>query len=121
MSNETHHYYGDGDHVRMHGGTHNIGIDKRRAASDVNSAKFLELASYLTQVSSTLDLHEARLVELQRAVQQLHDEAVSQTPQPGRLRELAGWIKGQLQQATSTAVTRVGVQMVEQAIGTPPP
>ncbi|MGW6883064.1 hypothetical protein ACWGEU_22670 [Streptomyces goshikiensis] len=77
---------------------------------------FAQLAGYVGQVSSTLDMPEADRVELERVAQDLHDEATSANPEPGRLRQLATQVKEKLVEAGTTIAATMGVQMAEQAL-----
>ncbi|MFE3559152.1 hypothetical protein ACFXKW_30475 [Streptomyces sp. NPDC059193] len=83
----------------------------------IDPSAFVQLAGYVGQISGTLGLAEPERTELERVAQELHDEATSQEPQPGRLRQLAGRIKEGLLEAGSTMAATVGIQMAEQAIG----
>lgn len=83
----------------------------------VDPRAFIQLAGYVGQVSATLGLPEEERLELERVAQGLHDEATSQSPERGRLRELASQVKDKLLSAVTTMAARVGVQMAEQALG----
>ncbi|MFE6461112.1 hypothetical protein ACFVP0_27105 [Streptomyces cinereoruber] len=83
----------------------------------VDPTLFVQLAGYIGQVSGTLNLTEPDRVELERAAQDLHAEATSESPEPGRLRQLATKVKDQLMEAGTTMAATVGVQMAEQALG----
>lgn len=54
----------------------------------VDPTLFAQLAGYVGQVSSTLDMPDADRAELERVAQDLHDEATSENPEPGRLRQV---------------------------------
>jgi hypothetical protein len=56
-------------------------------------------------------------VELERVAQDLHDEATSETPEPGRLRQFTTQLKDKLLEAGTTMAATMGVQMAEQALG----
>ncbi|MEV7676484.1 hypothetical protein [Streptomyces sp. NPDC088752] len=56
-------------------------------------------------------------MKLERAAQDLHAEATAESPEPGRLRQLATKVKAQLMEAGTTMAATVGVQMAEQALG----
>ncbi|MDX3771672.1 MULTISPECIES: hypothetical protein [unclassified Streptomyces] len=84
----------------------------------IDPRAFVQLAGYVGQVSSALGLGEPDRVELERVTQELHEEATSDAPQEGRLRQLAGQIKDRLLEAGATMAATVGIQMAEQAIGT---
>lgn len=61
---------------------------------------------------------ETDRVELERVARELHDEASSTNPEPGRIRQFAMQVKGMLVEAGATAAAQVGIQMAEQALGT---
>ncbi|MDX3531138.1 hypothetical protein P1P75_33215 [Streptomyces sp. ID05-39B] len=56
--------------------------------------------------------------ELERVAQELHDEATSPSPEPGRTRQFATQAKTLLVEAGATAAAQVGIQMAENALGT---
>ncbi|OXY96367.1 hypothetical protein [Streptomyces sp. 2R] len=64
-----------------------------------------------------MNLSEPDRVELERVAQDLHTEATAESPEPGRLRQLATKVKDQLLEAGTTMAATVGVQMAEQALG----
>lgn len=84
----------------------------------VDPTLFVQLAGYVGQVSSTLGMPEPDRVELERVAQDLHDEATSENPEPGRLRQFATQLKDKLLEAGTTMAATMGVQMAEQALGT---
>ncbi|MFE4255351.1 hypothetical protein ACFRU3_38935 [Streptomyces sp. NPDC056910] len=83
----------------------------------VDPTLFVQLAGYVGQVSSTLGMPEPDRVELERVAQDLHDEATSENPEPGRLRQFATQLKDKLLEAGTTMAAMMGVQMAEQALG----
>ncbi|MFJ3728494.1 hypothetical protein ACIPYQ_38830 [Streptomyces sp. NPDC090045] len=83
----------------------------------VDPTLFVQLAGYVGQVSGTLNMHESDRVELERVAQDLHAEATSPNPEPGRLRQFATQVKDQLVEAGTTIAATMGVQMAEQALG----
>lgn len=84
----------------------------------IDSSAFVQLAGYVGQISSTLGMPEADRVELERVAQELHDEATSANPEPGRMRQFTTRVKAMLVDARATAAAQVGIQMAEQALGT---
>lgn len=84
--------------------------------SGLDPSALIQLAGYVGQISSTLGMEESDRAEIERAAQELHDEATSSTPQPGRLRLLASQIKDRRLEAGTTMAATVGVQMAEQAL-----
>lgn len=84
----------------------------------VDPSVFVQLAGYVGQISTTLGMTETDRVELEHVAQELHNEATSTAPQPGRLRQVAGQIKDRLLEAGATMAATVGVQMAEQALAT---
>ncbi|WP_409467266.1 hypothetical protein [Streptomyces sp. HC307] len=139
----TNHYYGD--NVNMHGGHQNTGMIKNQTArtgttynnfmpnaqgvvigeqqnftqnntGGIDPAAFVQLAGYVGQISPTLGMDEPQRVELERVAQELHDEATSPEPEPGRLRQLVGQVKDRLLEAGATMAATIGIQMAEQAI-----
>ncbi|MFJ8697015.1 hypothetical protein [Streptomyces roseolilacinus] len=84
----------------------------------IDPAAFIQLAGYVGQINGTLGLAEPERVELERVSQELHTEATSPNPEPGRLRRLATQIKNQLTEAAPTMAATFGIQMAEQALGT---
>ncbi|WP_158717554.1 hypothetical protein [Streptomyces sp. NRRL WC-3744] len=83
----------------------------------VDPTLFVQLAGYVGQVSSTLGMPEPDRVELERVAQDLHDEATSDNPEPGRLRQFTTQLKDKLLEAGTTMAATMGVQMAEQALG----
>jgi len=83
----------------------------------VDPTLFVQLAGYVGQVSGTLGMLEPDRTELERLARDLHAEATSLTPEPGRLRQLANQVKDKLLEAGTTMAATVGVQMAEQALG----
>ncbi|MFD9607159.1 hypothetical protein OG609_41065 [Streptomyces sp. NBC_01224] len=55
-------------------------------------------------------------VELERVAQDLHAEATSENPEPGRLRQFATQFKDKLLEAGTTIAATMSVQMAEQAL-----
>ncbi|RZE85464.1 hypothetical protein [Streptomyces albidoflavus] len=82
----------------------------------VDPTLFAQLAGYIGQVSSTLGMSDTDRVELERVAQDLHDEATSASPEPGRLRQLATQIKDRLLEAGATIAATQGIQLAEQAL-----
>lgn len=52
-------------------------------------------------------------VELERVAQELHDEATSGNPEPGRLRQFATQLKDKLLEGATTMAATQGIQMAE--------
>jgi hypothetical protein len=84
----------------------------------VDPTLFVQLAGYVGQISPTLGMPEPERVELERVAQDLHDEATSDNPKPGRLRQFTTQLKDKLLEASTTMAATMGVQMAEQALGT---
>ncbi|WP_148663787.1 hypothetical protein [Streptomyces ambofaciens] len=84
----------------------------------IDPSAFVQLAGYVGQISNTLGMPETDRVELERVAQELHDEATSPSPEPGRMRQFATQVKDMLVGAGATAAAQVGIQMAEQALGT---
>ncbi|MFE6022743.1 hypothetical protein ACFQ6O_40555 [Streptomyces sp. NPDC056441] len=63
-----------------------------------------------------MGLPETDRVELERVAQDLHDEATSGNPEPGRLRQFATQLKDKLLEGAPTMAATQGIQMVEQAL-----
>ncbi|MFF4354642.1 hypothetical protein [Streptomyces sp. NPDC001530] len=82
----------------------------------IDPSAFVQLAGYVGQISGTLGLAEADRAELERVAQELHDEATSANPEPGRLRQFAVQVKDKLLEAGTTMAATVGIQMAEQAL-----
>lgn len=82
----------------------------------VDPTLFIQLAGYVGQVSSILGLPDEDRVELERVAQDLHDEATSANPEPGRLRQFATQIKDKLLAGATTMAATQGIQMAEQAL-----
>jgi hypothetical protein len=83
----------------------------------VDPTLFVQLAGYVGQISPTLGMPEPERVELERVAQDLHDEATSENPEPGRLRQFTTQLKDKLLEAGTTMAATMGVQMAEQALG----
>ncbi|QCD60332.1 hypothetical protein [Streptomyces hawaiiensis] len=83
----------------------------------VDATLFVQLAGYVGQISSTLGMPEPERAELERVAQDLHDEATSENPEPGRLRQFTTQLKDKLGEAGTTMAATMGVQMAEQALG----
>ncbi|MGW2417587.1 hypothetical protein ACWCV5_36325 [Streptomyces tubercidicus] len=71
---------------------------------------------YIGQVSTTLGVSDADRAELERVAQDLHTEATSENPEPGRLRQFATQLKDKLLEAGTTIAATMGVQMADQAL-----
>ncbi|MGW7213674.1 hypothetical protein [Streptomyces collinus] len=82
----------------------------------VDPTLFAQLAGYIGQVSTTLGMPEADRAELERVARDLHTEATSANPEPGRLRQFATQLKDKLLEAGTTIAATMGVQMAEQAL-----
>ncbi|MEV5255933.1 hypothetical protein AB0K98_29745 [Streptomyces werraensis] len=82
----------------------------------VDPTLFVQLAGYVGQVSPILGLSDEDRVELERVAQDLHDEATSGTPEPGRLRQFANQLKEMLLAGATTMAATQGIQMAEQAL-----
>ncbi|MGV9885192.1 hypothetical protein [Streptomyces sp. NPDC003006] len=82
----------------------------------IDPTLFAQLAGYIGQVSNTLDMSETDRVELEHVAQDLHTEATSETPEPGRLRQLATQLKDKLLETGTTIAATMGVQMADQAL-----
>ncbi|MCX4400031.1 hypothetical protein OG887_44015 (plasmid) [Streptomyces sp. NBC_00053] len=82
----------------------------------VDPTLFAQLAGYIGQVSTTLGMSETDRVELERVAQDLHAEATSGNPEPGRLRQFATQLKDKLLEGATTMAATQGVQMAEQAL-----
>ncbi|WDT58503.1 hypothetical protein [Streptomyces sp. G7(2002)] len=82
----------------------------------VDPTLFVQLAGYIGQVSSTLGMSDTDRAELERVAQDLHAEATSESPEPGRLRQVATQVKDKLIEAGTTIAATMGVQMAEQAL-----
>ncbi|MFE5885979.1 hypothetical protein [Streptomyces hydrogenans] len=82
----------------------------------VDPTLFVQLAGYVGQVSPILGLSDDDRVELERVAQDLHTEATSGSPEPGRLRQFATQLKDHLLAATTTMAATQGIQMAEQAL-----
>ncbi|GHG83745.1 hypothetical protein [Streptomyces griseocarneus] len=85
-------------------------------ADGVDPTLFAQLAGYIGQVSTTLGMSETDRVELERVAQDLHAEATSENPEPGRLRQFATQLKDKLLEAGTTIAATMGVQMADQAL-----
>ncbi|MEU9213402.1 hypothetical protein AB0D27_37225 [Streptomyces sp. NPDC048415] len=84
----------------------------------IDPSAFVQLAGYVGQISATLGMPERDRVELERVARELHAEATSPNPEPGRMRQFATQVKDKLLEAGTTMAATVGVQMAEQALGT---
>jgi hypothetical protein len=84
----------------------------------IDPSAFVQLAGYVGQISNTLGMPAPDRVELERVAQELHDEATSPSPEPGRMRQFTNQVKAMLVEVGSTAAAQVGIQMAEQALGT---
>ncbi|MGW6882649.1 hypothetical protein ACWGEU_20580 [Streptomyces goshikiensis] len=82
----------------------------------VDPTQFVQLAGYIGQVSPILGLPDEDRVELERVAQDLHVEATSATPEPGRLRQFATQLKDKLLEGATTMAATQGIQMAEQAL-----
>ncbi|MFF1408054.1 hypothetical protein [Streptomyces sp. NPDC058294] len=82
----------------------------------VDPTLFVQLAGYVGQVSPTLGLSDEDRVELERVAQDLHTEATSGNPEPGRLRQFATQLKDKLLAGATTMAATQGIQMAEQAL-----
>ncbi|WP_405785917.1 hypothetical protein [Streptomyces sp. NBC_01367] len=77
---------------------------------------FVQLAGYIGQVSPILGMPDEDRVELERVAQDLHEEATSDHPEPGRLRQFATQLKDKLLEGATTTAATQGIQMAEQAL-----
>ncbi|QRV39227.1 hypothetical protein I6J42_34745 (plasmid) [Streptomyces californicus] len=84
----------------------------------IDPTLFVQLAGYIGQVSPILGLPETDRVELERVAQDLHDEATSDNPEQGRLRQFATQLKDKLLEGATTMAATQGIQMAEQALTT---
>ncbi|MFF3578071.1 hypothetical protein [Streptomyces mirabilis] len=84
----------------------------------IDPSAFVQLAGYVGQISGTLGMSDPDRVELERVAQELHAEATSPNPEPGRMRQSATRLKDKLLEAGTTIAATMGVQMAEQALGT---
>lgn len=82
----------------------------------VDPTLFVQLAGYIGQVSPILGMPDEDRVELERVAQELHTEATSDNPEPGRLRQFATQLKDKLLEGASTMAATQGIQMAEQAL-----
>ncbi|GLV95786.1 hypothetical protein [Streptomyces virginiae] len=82
----------------------------------VDPTLFVQLAGYVGQVSPILGLPDEDRVELERVAQELHTEATSGNPEPGRLRQFATQLKDKLLEGATTMAATQGIQMAEQAL-----
>ncbi|MFF3336898.1 hypothetical protein ACFYWX_46675 [Streptomyces sp. NPDC002888] len=82
----------------------------------VDPTLFAQLAGYIGQVSTTLGMSDADRAELERVAQDLHTEATSENPAPGRLRQFATQLKDKLLEAGTTIAATMGAQMADQAL-----
>ncbi|MFF8557035.1 hypothetical protein ACF058_29940 [Streptomyces sp. NPDC015501] len=82
----------------------------------VDPTLFVQLAGYIGQVSPILGMPDEDRGELERVAQELHTEATSDNPEPGRLRQFATQLKDKLGEGASTMAATQGIQMAEQAL-----
>ncbi|TGZ12342.1 hypothetical protein DV517_74370 [Streptomyces sp. S816] len=82
----------------------------------VDPTLFVQLAGYVGQVSPILGLSDKDRVELERVAQDLHTEATSASPEPGRLHQFATQLKDKLLAGATTMAATQGIQMAEQAL-----
>lgn len=82
----------------------------------VDPTLFVQLAGYVGQVSPILGLPDEDRVELERVARDLHTEATSASPEPGRLRLFATQLKDKLLEGATTMAATQGIQMAEQAL-----
>ncbi|MGW2051523.1 hypothetical protein ACWCPF_41235 [Streptomyces sp. NPDC001858] len=74
----------------------------------IDPSAFVQLAGFVGQISNTLGMPDQDREELERVAQELHDEATSPSPEPGRMRQFATQVKDMLVGAGVTAAARVG-------------
>lgn len=84
----------------------------------IDPSAFVQLAGYVGQISGTLGMSDPDRVELERVAQELHTEATSSNPEPGRMRQIATQLKDKLLEAGTTIAATMGVEMAEQALST---
>ncbi|MFD4232148.1 hypothetical protein [Streptomyces sp. NPDC058545] len=65
----------------------------------IDPSALLQLAGYVGQISNTLGMPDPDRVELERVAQELHDEATSPNPEPGRMRQFTTRVKNMLVEA----------------------
>ncbi|MFI8358506.1 hypothetical protein [Streptomyces cyaneofuscatus] len=82
----------------------------------VDPTLFVQLAGYVGQVSPILGLPDDDRAELERVAQDLHTEATSASPEPGRLRQFATQLKDKLLEGATTMAATQGIEMAEQAL-----
>ncbi|WP_327072085.1 hypothetical protein OG196_42865 [Kitasatospora purpeofusca] len=82
----------------------------------VDPTLFAQLAGYVGQVSATLGVSDTDRAELEQIAQDLHAEASSPSPEPGRLRQAATQLKDKLLEAGTTIAATMGVQLADQAL-----
>ncbi|MGW5925975.1 hypothetical protein ACWF2L_06960 [Streptomyces anulatus] len=82
----------------------------------VDPTLFAHLSGYIGQISTTLGMADADRMDLENTAQNLHDEATSQNPEPGRLRLLVTQLREKLLEAGTTIAATMGVQMADQAL-----
>lgn len=85
-------------------------------SAGIDPTAFVQLAGYVGQVSSTLNLAEPQRVELERVAQELHGEATSGAPDQGRLRALTDRILEGLSGAAGTIAGQIAIQMGQGAL-----
>ncbi|WP_371645236.1 hypothetical protein OG974_02550 [Streptomyces sp. NBC_00597] len=83
----------------------------------IDPTLFVQLAGYIGQVSPILGMPDDDRVELERVAEDLHAEATSGNPEPGRLRQFATQLRDKLLEGASTMAATQGIQMAEQALG----
>lgn len=84
----------------------------------VDPTLFAQFAGYIGQVSTTLGMSDPDRVELERVAQDLHTEATSSNPEPGRLRQFITQLKDKLLEAGTTIAATKGVEMADEALAT---
>ncbi|MFC8230681.1 hypothetical protein [Streptomyces sp. NPDC057287] len=82
----------------------------------IDPTLFVQLAGYIGQVSPILGLPDEDRAELEGVAQDLHEEATSENPEPGRLRQFATQLKDKLLEGATTMAATQGIQMAEQAL-----
>lgn len=85
-------------------------------SADIDPVPFIQLAGYVGQINSTLELSEPQREELERVAQELHATATTPTPEPGRLRQLTSQIKDALITEGTTIAAQRGIEMAAQAL-----
>ncbi|MFE4177439.1 hypothetical protein ACFRR7_36295 [Streptomyces sp. NPDC056909] len=82
----------------------------------VDPTPFAQLAGYIGQISTTLGMSDTARTELERVAQDLHAEATSNHPEPGRLSQFATQLRDKLLEVGTTIAATTGVQMADQAL-----